>query len=384
MRKIFILTRYDRKLISLLYHCDELGFNEIYNKIGGSKEHLNERLKKLIDEGIIIKKDNLYSLSDKGKNIFEMLILGFKIDLLKYYFIEKLQPFISSLKYISIPFILKIKISFKEYIFGEINRIEKFLKDYCIAFLYVESLSEKIGNSKEGIINNIEYTWKNIEKYEEKIFNVTFNWNNAIEKLLKELENIMIKGKIIECFKERIDKNKEKLFKDLKNFSRNPYEYISSISIKFYERSIIGIINGIILAIIFYTMYYIIIFLFDFSLFSTVTMLAIMLGFYIGFIGSIVSHIFDKMILKRLIMKRIINTAIISSLLLYPLFFITLPLIESIIKSMKIFEKIFPYIFISIRTQSFFLTVFIILYSYLFVYMNEKMILKYIKRKLKM
>ncbi|MEM2174313.1 MAG: hypothetical protein QXI58_01620 [Candidatus Micrarchaeia archaeon] len=321
MKNIYI-TKFEIRLISLLYYWNELGFNEIYNKIGGSKDHLNERLKRLIDERIIIKKDNLYSLSDKGKNIFEMLTLGFKIDLLKYYFIEKLQPFISSLKYISIPLIYKIKKFFKEYIFGEINRIEKFLKDYCIAFLYVESLSEKIGNNKEEIINNIEYTWKNIEKSEEKIFNVKFDWNDTIKKLLKELENIMIKRKIIECFKERIDKNKEKLFEDLKNFSRKPYEYLSSISIRFYERSIIGMINGTILTIIFFTMYYVITFLFDFPLLGIIMiMIAAIVGFHIGFIGSIISHIIDKAIVRRLILKRIINTAIISSLLCLLLLF---------------------------------------------------------------
>lgn len=302
--------------------------------------------------------------------------------ILKYYFIEKLQPFISLIKYISIPFIYKIKISFKEYIFGGIDRIEKFLKDYCIAFLYVESLSEKIGNNKEEIINNIEHVWKNIEKSEEKIFNVTFDWDNSIKKLLEELENIAIKRKIIECFKERIDKNKEKLFKDLKNFSRKPYEYLSSISIKFHERSIIETINGIILTIIFYTIYYVITFLFDFSLYGIVTMLAIIVGYHIGFIGSIISHIIDKKIVKRLILKRIINTAIISSLL-YSSLYLFYYIFYSFFPFIKIFEKIFPYIYILIRTQIFFLIASVILYSYLFVYINEKMILKYIKRKMK-
>ena len=46
------------------------------------------------------------------------------------------------------------------------------LREYCVAFLYVEAIHEKIADSKEELINNIENVWKNIEKPIDKIFNI--------------------------------------------------------------------------------------------------------------------------------------------------------------------------------------------------------------------
>jgi hypothetical protein len=311
-----------------------------------------------------------------------MLNMGLKIDLLKYHFIEKLEFFISSLKYLSIPFIYKFKISFKEYI-GKINKIEKILKNYCVAFLYVEALSEKIANSKEEIINNIEYVWKNIEKNEEKVLNITFNWNIAFEKLLEELDSMKIKAnsierKIIEYFKERINKNKEKLFKDLKNFSRNPNEYIP-ISIRISEKSFIGMISGIIVTMIFYVIH-MITSPFISSLFNIVAIhFVLIFGFSLGLFGSIIISICDSLPIKRLKIKKIISVIIFSLILLYVLSYVT----SLLIKFIKIFEKIFPYIFILIHTQSFLLMIATIVYSYLFVFINEKITLKYLKLRRK-
>jgi len=388
IEKLFILTQYDIKIILLLYHFEELGFNEIHNKIGGSKDYLSERLKRLIDEEIIIKKDSLYNLSDKGKNIAEMLIEDIRIDLLKYYFIEKFKILSSSLKYISIPFIYKFKISFKgSIVTNRVNELEEMLREYCIAFLYVEAIHEKIADSKEELINNIENTWKNIEKPIDKIFNINFNWNNSIKKLLEELDNIKIKAddikrEIIEYFKEKIDKNKERLFKDLKDFSRNPNEYFLKISLNFYEKAGIGIISGIIVTIIFSIICIITSYLI-FSLFNivTFTMLLVIIayGLLLIFIEPVIIYVCDKLPMKGF-KKRIINTIILSSLSLFIIFY-EFSEKSLLIEFIKFYVKIFPYLSILMHTEIFLLLIFVIAYNYLFIFINEKITLKYIKLK---
>jgi DNA-binding Lrp family transcriptional regulator len=389
IEKLFILTQYDIKLILILYYFEELSFNEIHNKIGGSKEHLNERLKRLIYEGIIIKKDSLYSLSNKGKNIAEMLIEDIRIDLLKYHFIEKFKIFISLLKYISIPFIYKFKISFFKgsIVRDRVDELEKILREYCIAFLYVEAISEKIADSKEEIINNIENVWKNIEKPIDKIFNIKNNWDNSIKKLLEELDSMKIetddiKREIIEYFKERINKNKERLFKDLKDFSRNPNEYFLKIPLNFYEKASIGIISGVIVTIIF-SIICIITSYFILSLFNivTFTMLFVIIayGLFLIFIGPIIIYICDKLPMKGF-RKRIINTIIFSSLSLLMIFY-EFSEKSLLIEFIKFYVKIFPYLSILMHIETFLLLIFVIAYNYLFIFINEKITLKYIKLK---
>jgi hypothetical protein len=187
-----------------------------------------------------------------------------------------------------------------------------------------------------------------------------------------------IERKIIEYFKERINKNKEKLFKDLKNFSRNPNEYIP-ISIRISEKSFIGMISGIIVTMIFYVIY-MITSPFISSLFNIVAIhFVLIFGFSLGLFGSIIISICDSLPIKRLKIKKIISVIIFSLILLYVLSYVT----SLLIKFIKIFEKIFPYIFILIHTQSFLLMIATIVYSYLFVFINEKITLKYLKLRRK-
>gem|GEM_PF-4842336 len=245
------LTSIDKKVILALYHYEKLRFNELLKITGiGGKGNFSERLKILKEKiGIIDKENKHYTLTKDGKEIARKIIFEKEPYLIKY-FKKKLKPIFSQ-DYLSFPLKFELKCLFNIY------NPYKILEHY-IPLIYIKSCRKKISKDSRKLIKYINKTWRIIEKQKDIQFEtVKFDYNEAIEEILKDIDKEIIRAEGIDkealiLIKEKIENNKEKLFKDLYEYSKNPILWKLK-KIKVFSRIyniFLGIIAGIISSLI--------------------------------------------------------------------------------------------------------------------------------------
>ncbi|MEM2178720.1 MAG: hypothetical protein QW272_07895 [Candidatus Methanomethylicaceae archaeon] len=233
---------------------------ELYEKIGGSKDNFNKRIKILKRENIIkvirLSRKNVFcNLTNFGEEIACKIIEKEreKEEYLIKKFRKELKP-ILSLDYLSFPFKFELKCLFK------FNPYET-LKNY-ITLIYIKICKEKISISKNEERKLIEYInkiWK--EEENEKL---KFYYKKAIEEVIEDINEKIeksngIKKENLILTKEIIEKNKERLFKDFYEYSKNPILW-KIRRIKTFSRifnTFIGAIAGVISSLVTFLIIYI-------------------------------------------------------------------------------------------------------------------------------
>ncbi|MEM3630290.1 MAG: hypothetical protein QXY18_02610 [Nitrososphaerota archaeon] len=256
------LSLIDEKIILNLYKCKnkKSRYTELYEKIGGSKDNFNKRIKILERENIIkvikLSRKNVFcNLTNFGEEIACKIIEKEREK--EEYLIKKFRKelkLIFSLDYLSFPFKFELKCLFK------FNPYET-LKNY-ITLIYIKICKEKISISKNEERKLIEYInkiWK--EEENEKL---KFYYKKAIEEVIEDINEKIeksngIKKENLILTKEIIEKNKERLFKDFYEYSKNPILWKIG-RIKTFSRIFnifIGAIAGVISSLVTFLVIYI-------------------------------------------------------------------------------------------------------------------------------